>query len=419
MMSDTVTTGTVRERMLSLKGIIFALLIFPFCTTSALAALPEMPRQIESVDATIDKALHGLYSLDFAEAEVMFLSLTEREPNNPRLWNFLASSIWLKVIYEQEKLNLESFSGSRLGGARSNDLVSDEREGRLREVLAHAISVAGAKLEVDPDNIDALYATGVAYLTLASFEATVKRSYFAANRAASRAREAHLRVLTLDPSFNDARLTIGAIDYAVGVLPSVVRMIIGVLGISGDKEGGIKQLQYAAELGENNGTNAKMILVVVYNRERKYDESLSVLADLHSMYPRNFLLEISSAYVFQRLEDWDAAVRVYEAVLEKVDTGKDGYERLKSESVLFKIGEAHIKRRDADAAMAAFQEILEIQDSTEELQARSHLWLGKIFDTQDQRDRALSAYETVLTLDAHRDIHAEANRHVRRPFDDE
>jgi tetratricopeptide (TPR) repeat protein len=385
----------------------------------SLSAGARPPQQAESVDEVIADALFGLYSLDFDDAEAKLQSLTEREPDSPRAWNLLASSIWLKLVYEQEKLNLDSFSGSQLGGDGSNDLINEERESRLREVLARAISVAEVRLETDPDDIEALYAIGVAYGTIASFEATVKRAYLAANSAAGKAREAHMQVLNLDPSYNEARLTIGTYSYAVGVLPWPVRALIGMFGIRGDKEGGIEQLQFAAELGENNGTNAKMVLVVVYNREKEYDHSLSILKDLHSMYPRNFLLEVSSAYVYQRLEDWDAAVAVYESVLGKVRTGEDDYDRLEPEPVLFKIGEAHIRRMDADSALEAFDAIVDSPDSADELKARSHLWMGKIFDTQGARPRALEEYAQVLELEAPQEIHDEANRFTRQPYNGE
>ena len=393
------------------------MLILAVCLVSSPLAALRAPQQVETVDALIAEALYGLYSLDFDEAEATLLSLTEREPHYPRVWNLLASSIWLKIIFEQEKLNLASFTGSQLGGDGSNDLVSEEREERLRDVLARAISEAETILETDPDNVEAIYQIGVTNGTLASFEATVKRAYLAANGAGKTARKFHMQVLTLDPSFNEARLTIGAYDYAVGVLPAWVRFFIAPFGIRGDKEGGIEQLQYASELGENNGTNAKMVLVVVYNREKEYDHSLAILRDLHSMYPRNYLLEISSAYVYQRMEDWDAAVDVYESVLAKVRSGQDDYDRLEPEPVLFKVGEAHVKRMDADAAVRAFEGILESPESTEELQARAHLWLGKIFDTEGERGRALAAYGMVITLEAPRDIHDEASRYLRRPYE--
>ena len=97
MMRESVTTGRVRDWMLSRKGIIVSrwvlvgLLVVSFLLLDAGRAAGQ----------TIDpKALEALYSLDFDVAEGKFLQLTEEDPTNPNYWNLLASSIWLKIVYE-------------------------------------------------------------------------------------------------------------------------------------------------------------------------------------------------------------------------------------------------------------------------------------------------------------------------------
>ena len=317
-----------------------------------------------------------MYSLDFDYAEQTFHDLTVQSPENPTYWNLLASSLWLKIVYEQEKLNLESFAGPRLGTNDSNDLVSEEEETRLREVINTAISTAEAILIEEPENLEALYALGVSYGTLATFEATVKRAYLSAYRNAKKAREYHMQVLNLDRNFNDARLTIGAYDYTLGVIPALLRYTFGVvLGMGGDKEEGIRQLEFAARLGSRASTNAKMILIVVYNREKQYERSLELIEDLHSRYPRNYLLEVTQAAVYQRMENWDRAIEVYETILGKIATGTDGYDRQDSTPIRFRLGEANIhgldpddpagNARRLDRAVETFGRIIENDEATD------------------------------------------------------
>ena len=130
--------------------------------------------ELDQVDPQV---LDALYSLDFDVAEQKLEALVDGAPESARMWNLLASSIWLKIVFEQEKLGLDSYMGNRLGGDSSNDRVNRERETRLRDVLDQAIQISDTTLEEDPDNIEALYNRGVAYGMLASFEATVKRAY--------------------------------------------------------------------------------------------------------------------------------------------------------------------------------------------------------------------------------------------------
>ena len=372
---------------------------------------------------TIDpEALEALYSLDFDVAQGKFLQLTEEDPTNPHYWNLLASSIWLKIVYEQEKMNLDSYSGSRLGTSDSDDVVDAETEARLRRTLARAVETGEAILTVHPEDIEILYALGVAHGTLASFEATVKRAYLKANTEAKKAREYHMQVLAIDPSYNDARLSIGTYDYALGAIPGFVRFLLGFIGIrGGDKEGGIEQLEFAAQLGRRASTNAKMVLVVVYNREKEYDKALGVLNDLHSLYPRNFLLELAKGSVYERKDDWGRASAVYRSVLAKVQTGQDDYDRLEVDSVLFKIGEINVHGFETeglslDEAVDAFEKVVISDEAGDDLKGRSHLWMGKIFDSRNQRGEALEQYNAVLVLDCADDLKREARDYQRRPF---
>ncbi len=375
------------------------------------------------VGQTIDpEALEALYSLDFDLAEGKFQQLTEEDPTNPRYWNLLASSIWLKIVYEQEKMNLDSYSGSRLGTSDSDDSVEAETEARLRRTLARAIETGEAILAEHPDDIEALYALGIAHGTLASFEATVRRAYLKANGEARKAREYHMRVLAIDPSYNDARLTIGTYDYALGVIPGFLRFLLGFIGIrGGDREGGIEQLEYAAQLGRRASTNAKMVLVVIYNREKEYDKALEVLHDLHTSYPRNFLLELGKGAIYERKEEWGRASEVYRSVLAKVQTGQDDYDRLEIDSVLFKIGEINVHGFETeglslDEAVVAFEKVAISDEAGDDLKGRSYLWMGKIFDSRNQRSEALERYNAVLALDCAEDIKREARDYRRRPF---
>src|SRR5437762_2652345 len=78
------------------------------------------------------EALDALYNLDFTTAEARLRSLTQSNPGDPTYWNHLASSMWLKIVAGQEKLNLESFSGAALGTEDSSDKINPQQEKLLR-----------------------------------------------------------------------------------------------------------------------------------------------------------------------------------------------------------------------------------------------------------------------------------------------
>src|SRR5439155_930382 len=187
-------TGVVRDGMLSLKGIMlfnsafrrraqairgsasvysaicrnaFAVLLVVACGLPVQWASGADPKQVyqESSDA--------LYNLDFSTAQHGYEALTRDYPDNPDYWNALASSIWLKITYDQQKLNIESFSGKATFGTKeSKEGVSPEDEKRLRDTVATAMAKAQAILDKNPNDVHGLYAMGIANATMASFEST-------------------------------------------------------------------------------------------------------------------------------------------------------------------------------------------------------------------------------------------------------
>src|SRR5438552_14154092 len=118
--SKTLTIGKERDGMLSLKGIMFSrylpvvFILFGFCLPAAATDLQQLYQQ--STDA--------LYNLDFNIAQQGYETLTREYPDNPDYWNALASSVWLRILYEQEKLSIEGFSGNSLGTKDSKDSVN-------------------------------------------------------------------------------------------------------------------------------------------------------------------------------------------------------------------------------------------------------------------------------------------------------
>jgi len=364
-----------------------------------------------------DQSTDALYNLDFNTAQHGYEALTHDYPDNPDYWNALASSIWLKITFDQQKLNLESFSGSSLGTKDSHDAVNPDDEKRLRDTVATAIAKADAMLKKNPKDIRALYAKGISNATLASFEATAKRSYMGAAGKAKTARDLHQQVLKLDPTFDDARMSVGAYNYVVGVVPPLLQLALRFVGVHGEgKDVGIEQLETAAAKGKTVSTDARMILVVIYNREKQYDQSLRLDNELHAKYPHNFLFELAKASTYAKMKKFDEAVRVYEQVLAKVQAKKDGYERLRQARVYYALGNTSIEGHDFEKAIDDFTHVVSANDGTANEKGNAYLWLGKLYDSKGDRSRAIQQYDAIQGLNCDDDLKDQALRYKRTPY---
>lgn len=365
-----------------------------------------------------DQSTDALYNLDFNTAQHGYEALTHDFPDDPDYWNALASSIWLKITFDQQKLNLESFSGKTTFGTKeSKETLDPADEKRLRDTLSAAISRADAVLKKKPNDLHSLYEKGVADATLASFEGTVKRSYVSAIGDANAAKRLHQQVLKIDPNYDDARVSIGTYDYVVGVVPAVLRIGLGLFGInSSGKEAGIQQLEIAAAKGKNASTEARMVLSVIYSRERRYGDALRTMSELRERYPRNYLFELAEASTYNKMKRWDDAERTYDHVLSKVRSRQDGYDRIRVERVYYLVGMNDIQSERFEKAVEDLTVVTSGKNATPDEKAGSHIWIGKILDSKKDREHALQQYEAVLGLNCSDELRSEALKYKRRPF---
>src|SRR4029079_4016539 len=78
--------------------------------------------------------------------------------------------------------------------------------------------------------------------------------------------------------------------YAVSSLSAPIRLLAGIAGFGGGREKGLHLIEAAAAYPSDTQTNARFTVIVIYNREERYDDALRVIRELQQAYPRNRLL---------------------------------------------------------------------------------------------------------------------------------
>jgi tetratricopeptide (TPR) repeat protein len=203
----------------------------------------------------------------------------------------------------------------------------------------------------------------------------------------------------------------------IGVIPSFFRFLLAPFGIRGaGKEAGIRQLETAALKGKTASTDARMVLAVVYVREKKYDQALRLMNELHGKYPRNFLFELAKASVYGKMKKWDEAVQTYEGILTKVHAKQDGYDQLREARVYSALGITNIDSMQFEKAGEEFARVVSSKDATPNEKANAYLWMGKIFDSKKDRMKAVQQYDLLLGLDCDPALKSEAQRYKRRAY---
>src|SRR6185437_16690521 len=114
-------------------------------------------------------------------------------------------------------------------------------------------------------------------------------------------RKANDKILALAPDFVDAHLASGMSEYIVGCLPMYMRILGKIRGFHGDKEDGIKQLEWVAHSGTLDRYDASVLLAAIYRREHRPKQAIQLLNSLIATFPRNYLFRFEQVQMYSDL----------------------------------------------------------------------------------------------------------------------
>jgi tetratricopeptide (TPR) repeat protein len=250
---------------------------------------PSLVQANSQSEALRARAAVELYNLDREQAVATYRQAIVADPEDGGAYRGLGSALWLQEAFRRGTMTVDSFLG---GVARSNVKLPPAPPELLREfeqVSARAVDLARKQVTANPRNPNAHFELGASIGLRASFAATVQGSVRAAFGSAREAYNAHERVLELDARRHDAGLIVGTYRYIVATLRLPVRWMAYVAGFGGGREKGLSLVQGAANYPGENRTDAQVALVLLYNRERQYDQALRELERLRGEFPRNRL----------------------------------------------------------------------------------------------------------------------------------
>jgi hypothetical protein len=254
------------------------------------------PAYAQEQQARLDALRAGgneaLYNLDYETARTRFKKMIDLAPDHPAGAQCYASSLWVEQLNDAWKLKSTLYSDSASDGKTR---VDRKQADEFRRWTRLAKQLAEARLRKDPKDVEALYFLGAAEGLEAAFAAGVERKFMAAFRSGTDSVERHRAVLKLAPEFHDAELTIGLLNYVVGSLPLPAKMLAATMGVRGSKKRGLEALERVAVKGKWARDVARMMLVDLYKREKRFDDAASMAGELAEKYPRNYLFKLQMA----------------------------------------------------------------------------------------------------------------------------
>jgi len=358
---------------------------------------PDDQSSSRATEAAVLRARGQLlgYNLDRDAALASFREAMAADPTDPAAYRLTAAALWIGALFEQGAVTAEDY----LGQARSDPGRKPppaQLEATFRQHLDRALRLADERCRASC-GADAHFQLGAAYGYQATYAATIEGSLFGTLRAARRAYAEHERVLELDPSRKDAGLIVGMYRYAIASLSLPSRLIARVAGFSGGRERGLRMVEEAASYPSDVQTNARFTLIVIYNREKRFDDALRVVAELQQQYPRNRLLWLEAgstalrggrpAVARQSLEHGLAMLAADPRPRAFGELARWGYYH---GAALVALKETGAARRALDAALR--------DPSRPWVQGRIHTELGKLADVAGDRPHAIDEYRQAIRL---------------------
>lgn len=307
-------------------------------------------------------------NLDHDQAIELLKRAVAMSPDDPAPHRSLAAVLWLNLLFRRGAVTVDHYLGSFSRSSVDLAKPPPEIDAEFRLHVERAITLAERRVAANPKDAQAHYDLGAAFGLQASYVATVEGKMLAGFRLARRAYDEHERALELDPSRKDAALVVGTYRYVVSTLSLPMRMVAYVAGFGGGRDRGIQMLRETAELDPNlkpirdsagvaidRGNDARadalFALILVYNRERRWDDALQVLADLQQLFPRNRLLWLEAGSTALRAGRAQQAEKLLNEGLAML--AKDTRPRIPGEEALWRY-----KRGAARAALGRSDEAL-------------------------------------------------------------
>lgn len=306
--------------------------------------------QPDTASAVRSRALDLAYNLEYEQSIALLETAVAASPDDPAPHRALASVLWLDMLFRRGAVTVDHYLGSFNRARVDLRKPPPELEARFRTHARRAVELAEARVRRSPKDAQSHYDLGAALGLEASYIATVEGRLLAGFRAARRCFDEHERVLALDKSRADAALVVGMYRYVISTLSLPMRVMAYVAGFGGGKDAGIGLVQHAAAGGGEARTDALFALVLVYNRERRYDEALQVLGQLQNLYPRNRLVRLEMGATALRGGRPAEADRILTAGLDQL--AHESRPRFPGEAALwrYKRGTARAMMGHADAA---------------------------------------------------------------------
>ena len=363
-------------------------------------------------DATTRHGFDHFYNMEYDKAIKDFETVVKEHPDDPFPNNYLLSAVLFKELYRVGAMNSESYASDTFLSAKAKRPLDPATQTRIKDLIARTEALTAKTLAKNPNDVDALYARGVARGMRSTYMGMGEKAWLASVRSALAARRDHERVLELDPNYVDAKMIVGIHNYIIGSLNWAVRTAVTVVSVGGSKSKGLDYLRAVAKSNTVATTDAKIALALFLRREQKYQEALDLVRGMTEQYPRSFLLAQEYGDLLNAAGHGREAMAQYQSIL--VNCKKNYFPLPEPEHAAWGLGVAARGQREFQIAAEAFEQATTTPNAESTIVDKANLAAGQMYDLLQKRDLAVKHYQAAVATNG--DSADLAKRYLRQPY---
>ncbi len=345
-----------------------------------------------NLDPMVREGYTHFYNLDYDGALKRFDAVLQAHPREPIAYAYALQAMIFRELYHQDLLDTTYYAhDSFLTTQRRVDIPEASRQ-RIEFLSDQVMTLADERLKTNPQDENALFARGYARGLHAAYITLADHSFFAAARQGLAARNDSEAVLKIDPEYADADMAIGIQQFAVASLPRMVRLMVGIAGVGGNKEKGLNLLRISAEKGVITNVESRTTLSLFLRHDARYAEALNVQHGLAAQFPHDYLFRLEEANLTKDEGHGPEAIAIYRQVL--ADARKPGYfvdPRL--QMAWFGLADTERGQNDVEDAAKHYLEAASQPECSDWLRKRAELNAGEMLDLLHDHTGAMVQYQ--------------------------
>jgi hypothetical protein len=363
----------------------------------------------------VHDAQQHFYNLDYEGALTRFEAIERDHPQSAMAVDYVLTIVIFRELYNQDLLDTTYYAHDSFLTTKRTFTIAPATRQRIEDLTNRAIALANQQIAVNPRDANAFFERGYARGLHAAFITLADHSFAAAAHQGYAARNDSEQALKIDPDYADAEMAIGIQQFAVASLPRLVRLVVGIFGVGGNKQRGLQLLEDAAAHGTVTPVDSRTVLSLFLRHDGRYPEAVQVQHSLATEYPHDYLFRLEEANLTKDEGHGPAAIAIYQQVL--ADAQRPGYfvdPRLQ----LAYFGLADTQRGQNDIADAAhnYRNAAEQPNCSDWLRKRAQINAAQMFDLLHNRTQAVQLYQMAAAPTGDQSQADAARRYLNHPY---